>query len=136
VLGEQRSQRRGTDLLLPVDQDGDRHAGVRTQCTQRRTVRRDAGLVVGRAPTVEPPATLDRFERLAVPLAEVANGLHVVMGVEQDGRGAGGTGAIPDHRGEPAVGGRDGDVGQPGLAELPGDLFGACLQVWSRCRIR
>ena len=81
--------------------------GSCAECTHRRAVHRDPGLVVGRAPPVEPTVALDRLERLAVPRREVSDRLHVVMGVQQHRGGTGSAGPKADHGRKPAVGARD-----------------------------
>lgn len=60
---------------------------AREERTQRGEVHRDAGLVVGRPATVEAALALGGVEGRRRPEGEVADGLDVVVGVEEhDGR--------------------------------------------------
>jgi hypothetical protein len=98
-------------------------------------VHRDAGLVVGRAATVQPAIPLARLERVAVPGGGVAGRLDVVVRVQQDGGGAGRTGPVAQH-GRLAAGRDDFDLGQAGCAQEGGHLAGAGAQVRRGGRIR
>ncbi len=82
------AQRRRAGLLLALDEDRDAHRRVAAERADRRQMRCDAGLVVGGAAAVEPAVALGRLERRRVPLAAVALGLHVVVGVQQHRRRA------------------------------------------------
>ena len=94
---------------------------------QRGDVRHDAGLVVGGAAAVEPAVALDRLERVALPQRQVADRLHVVVGVEQHGRRAGRGRLAADHRRLPA-GAHDPDV-EAAAAQQFGDRLGGALDV-------
>jgi hypothetical protein len=134
VLGQQRCQGGRADLLLAVDEHGDRDAGV-AQGAHRGAVHRDPGLVVGRATSVEPAVELDRLEGIGVPLVRVTEGLHVVVRVQQHRRRTGTSAPEAEHGGEPAVGRDDLDVAQPGAGELAGHLGRARVEVGSRRRV-
>jgi hypothetical protein len=84
-------------------------------------VHRDAGLVVARTAAVEPTVALGRHEGGRVPQGGVAWRLHVVVGVEQHGGGAGGSGPAPDDGRRPAGDAQDLDLGQARPAQELGD---------------
>ena len=129
VLGQQRGQGVGADLLLALDEHRDADRQVVAVDAQRAEVGGDAGLVVGRAAGVEPVAALGRLERRAVPVGVVVLGLHVVVGVEQHRRRALGAGLVGDHGGRAAVGGDDVDAGEALGAEQLGHGLGAALHL-------
>lgn len=85
---EDRGQRVGPDLLLTLDEDRDPDGQLPRVRPQRRQMGHDPGLVVGRAPAVEPTIAFGRLEGWAVPECVVAGRLHVVVGIEHDGRGS------------------------------------------------
>ena len=72
----------------PSTKNGHVDRQVVAEDPQRGQVRRDAGLVVGRAAAVEAVAALGRLEGRRVPVGVVVLRLHVVVGVEQHGRRA------------------------------------------------
>ena len=138
VLGEEGLERRRADLLLALDEHGDADAGaVRVGGevgAHGGQVGADAGLVVGGAAAEEPAVALGGDEGVARPVRRLAGRLDVVVGVEQDGRGARGRGPPGDHRGGAgrAVRARRAeqlDLGQAGLAQQPGDLVGGAPDV-------
>ena len=73
-------------------------------------MRRDPGLVVGRAPAVEAIAADGGLERRAVPVGRVVLRLDIVVRVEQDDRSALGSLPLADHGRRGAVAGPD-DLG-------------------------
>ena len=81
----------------------------------------DPGLVVGGAAAVEAAVALGRLERRAVPVGVVAGRLHVVVGVEHDGRRALGPGDVPDD-GRGAALADDLDLEALGAQQLGGRL--------------
>src|SRR5262249_43733451 len=95
VLPQQGLQRVGAILLLALDEDDDADRQRVTERPQSGDVCHNSGLVVGGAAPVEPAVALDRHERVAQPLRDVADGLDVVVSVEQHGRRPG--------RGRPAA---------------------------------
>lgn len=100
AVGRKQSGERGrTGFLFALDEH--RHADGRpaAMCPKGRQMRCDTGLVVGAAAAVEPPVTFGGLERRRRPLAAVALGLHVVMGIQQHGRRAGRRGMARDDRG-------------------------------------
>jgi hypothetical protein len=91
VLPEERGEVAGADLLLPLDDD----LHVHRELSHRREPRvhgggvdHDAGLVVCRAPSVEPPLALLGYEGIRPPLREIARRLDVVVRVEKQRRRA------------------------------------------------
>ena len=88
MLGEQRREGVGADLLLALDEHRDADGQVVAEDPERAEVGGDAGLVVGGAAGVEPAVALGRLERRGVPVGVVVLGLDVVVGVEQHGRRA------------------------------------------------
>jgi hypothetical protein len=89
---EEGVQGGGTDLLFTLDQDphvaGQRSRAVQP-CTDRVGVGHRAGLVVGGAATIETSVALLGFERVARPVLDDARRLHVVVRIQQHGRGVG-----------------------------------------------
>jgi hypothetical protein len=71
------------------------------------------GLVVGDAPTVKATGTLDRLERVALPLAQVTGRLDVVVCVQQYGRCTRRRWAVTDHGWVTVADGYDPDVRKP-----------------------
>ena len=115
--------------------DGDRHAAVRLERAQREQVHDQAALAVGRAAPVPAAVALGQLERRGEPGGLVQRRLHVVVRVEQHGRGAGRAGqAAVDRLG--AVGGveqrrRPGSPRRavrrrPSCAAASHSLFGNC----------
>ena len=90
VVGEELRERPGTGLLLPLDEQSDAEVEVisqrRPSRAQRCDMRHDSGLVVRGAAAVQAAAADGRRERRGLPQRLVADRLHVVVGVEQDGR--------------------------------------------------
>ena len=78
----------------------------------------DAGLVVGGAAAVEAVAAHGRLERRRVPVVVVAGRLHVVVGVEQDGRPAVAGRARREHGGLPELVGAAGSAARDDLDAL------------------
>jgi hypothetical protein len=115
VLAQQLGQGRGSDLFLALDEEphGDRQ--VSAQGAERAHVRRDSGLVVGRAPAVEARAADRGLERRAVPVGRVVLRLDIVVRVQQDDRSAVGSLPLADHGRRGAVAGPD---------DLGADAFG------------
>ena len=125
VLLQQRGEGGGARLLLALDEQRDADGRPAPVGAQHREVGHDAGLVVGRAAAVEAPVALGGLERRGGPQVVAAGGLHVVVGVEQHGRGAGRRGPVRDHRRGAALGGDDPDVAAARVPRQRGDGLGA-----------
>lgn len=111
MLLEERQEARRADLLLALDEDRHAHRQVaqRRQRPQRTHVRDDPRLVVRGATPEQTTVDLGRDERVGVPRGSVSRGLHVVVRVEQDRRGARRSRAARDDRGRTE---RAGDPGR------------------------
>ncbi len=141
VLLGQGPEVRGAGLLLALDQqlevDGGGGAAGRGEVgADPERVEEHLALVVGRAASVHPAVADHRFERVGGPAVLAGGGLHVVVAVDQDGRGAGvlarplgedrrGAGGLPD------LGDRE-----PGLLELGAQPLGAAPYVPGVLRLR
>ena len=88
VAFEEPAEIRRADLLLALDEHRHADRQVVTEGAQCRQVQGDPGLVVGGAPPVEAAVAQRRGEGVARPRGHVAGRLHVVVGVQQHGRGA------------------------------------------------
>ena len=89
IVVEEGVEGAGAELLLPLEEEDDAEVGVAGDLGERADrgeVRRDAGLVIRGAATVEAVAAQGRLEGQRVPVGVVAGRLHVVVGVEQHGR--------------------------------------------------
>ncbi len=117
VLLQQARQRLRAELLLALDEDDHAHRQVVTEGAQGSDVRHDAGLVVGGAAAEQPPVAFGGLKRVGEPDGRVADRLHVMVRIQQHGRGAGRRGSATDHRGMPA-GPHDPHVGQDPAKEL------------------
>ena len=87
-------------------------------------MRDDARLVVGGSASVEPVAADFGFERCALPQGLAHRGLHVVVGVEQDGRLVGTGEAFGVDRGPSARREQELDIGEARFGKH--GLYGFC----------
>lgn len=133
-LLDQGTEVRRTGLLLALDQelevDGGRGAAGGCEVgADAEGVEEHLPLVVGGAPPVHAAVADHRLERVGVPAVLAGGGLHVVVPVDEDGRGVrvvgrpvgedrGGAGRLPD------LGDRE-----AGLRELGGQPLGAAPYV-------
>ena len=125
VLVQQRGEGGGARLLLALDEQRDPDRRPALVGAQHREVGHHAGLVVGGAAAVEAPVALGRLERRGGPQLVAAGGLHVVVGVEQHGRGAGRCGPVRDDRRGAALRGDDPHVLAARVPRQRGDGLGA-----------
>jgi hypothetical protein len=118
VLAQQPFEGGGAELLLALDEELHAHGRLPAVGAQRGDVRHHSGLVVGDAAAVQPPVLLDDGERVGLlPLREVADRLHVLVGVQQHRRLARGGGEVRVHARLPAAVGELAGLGRAGLLE-------------------
>ncbi|PQM47701.1 hypothetical protein C1Y40_02088 [Mycobacterium talmoniae] len=134
VGGQQRTQRRRPGLLLPLHEHRHPHRRPAPVRPERRQMRCDTGLVVGAAALVEPAVAFGRLERRRGPLAGIALGLHIVVGVQQHGRRPGRGGIAGDHRRGAALG-DDPNLRKAGLRQQIRDHLGAAMHLGSALRV-
>ena len=135
-LGDERLEPAGALLLGSLDDQLQVDRDVVAERAQGGEVHDDVALAVGGAAAVPAAVDLGQLERRGAPGGVVERRLHVVVGVEQHGRGVRvGPGPRPDHRVgcRPAVSLEVG-VGEAELGELvehplggPGALLGGEL---------
>ena len=134
---QERAERRGAGFLLALEEEGHAQAQIVAEHAGHGRVGgdvgQDAGLVVGGAAAVEPAVAFDGGERLGLPQRQVAGGLDIVVGVQQDGRLALGGRAAGDDGGAAGrpvflVAAQDPDVVEPAGAHQAGDGVGAGVQ--------
>ena len=97
-------------------------------------MRCDSGLVVGGAAAVEAAVALGGLERRRHPLAVIALGLHVVMGVQQHGRRSRRR-RVPGDDGRGAALADDLHVREPGLGQQLCHRLGAALHFAAAGRV-
>ena len=85
---EERRERGRTNLFLALDKDDDVNRQILTQDGQRTEVDRDSSAIIGRAAAVDAVAADLGLVGVHAPAVELAHRLHVVVRVQQDGRGA------------------------------------------------
>ena len=125
VAGDDRLHGGGADLLLTLDEEGDADRRLAVEGTDGSQVGSDATLVVSSATPEETLSPGGGDEGVGVPLVEVAGGLDVTVGVQQNGGLALGGRPVSDDSRQPVILGDDVDVGG---ASLPGgscDEFGS-----------
>ena len=83
----ERLEPAGALLLGALDHELQVHGDVVAERPQRQQVHDDVALAVGRAPAVPAPVGLGEHERRRAPGGVVERRLHVVVGVQQHGRG-------------------------------------------------
>ena len=132
--GEQLAQRRRAGLLFAFDEHGDADRGLAVERPHRRQMCCDTGLVVGSAAAVQPAVALGRLERCGDPLARVALGLHVVVGVQQDGRRAG-RGGVAGYDGRGTALADDAHIVEPDSGEQVGDRLCAAVHLVATTRV-
>ena len=131
---------RGSDLFLALDEDNDVDGQVSAQDRQRAQVDDYAGAVIGGAATVDAIATHLGLVGVHAPAVQLAHGLDVVVGVQEDGRRALNAGSM-SHDGRlalRAIGGlltEDLRLQAQGLETLA-QVLGAALQVGGVRRVR
>ena len=134
VSGQQSTQRGRPGLLLALDEDRHTHRRLTVERPHRRQMSCDTGLVVGGAPPVEPAIAFGGLERLRVPLAVIAFRLHVVVGVEQHGRGTR-RGRMAGDDGRCAALADDADVVETDPREQIGDRTGTAVHLVAARRV-
>ena len=137
---EERGERRRTDLFLALDEHDDVDRQVLTQDRQRTEVDRNASAVIGGTTAVDAIAADLGLVGIHAPAVELAHRLHVVVRVQQDGRGALDLRRVGDEGGLALGTIRSGLAQDLGLEAKGGealtDVLGAALHVGRVRRIR
>ena len=130
---EERRERGRTDLFLTLDEHDDVDRQILAKDRQGTQVHRNAGAIVGRTAAINAVSTNLRLVGIHAPAAQLTHRLHVVMGVEQNGRGALDAIRMSDEGGlalSPVGGGFAQDLGiQSKGREALADMLGAALHV-------
>ena len=137
---QEGSERRRTDLLLTLDENNNVDGQVRAEDGQRTQVDGHASAIVRGAAPVNTVAAHLSFVGIHAPTAQLTHRLHVVVGVQEDGRCSLNVGCVGDNGGLAlrAILGRlaqDLRSQSQSLKTLP-QMLGTALQVSRVSRVR
>ena len=132
VLFEERAEGLTAVFLFTLHKHDDADAGFFELVLERAQgghVSHNAGLVVGSAAAVQAAVALGRFKRRSCPFGLIADGLHVVVGVEHDRRLTWLRGTSRENGRRAALDGLDAHLGHTGILEERGYFFGTSPHV-------
>ena len=122
-------------LFRPFADDLDVHSRLARESTQRGEVDGDVALAICCTAPIPAAVAFGEFPRRRLPRVGVHRRLHVVVKVEQDGRGAGRTGDVSGHRLASVGGHMRFDVVHPDLGERRDQPLDHCVAIgWRLAR--